>query len=77
MGKKRYVPGYRLKSPPVFDEDVFASPGGDVRSRVVALLEVEGVANFFPPYAGNLDIMTAAAVRVGEALATSMGRTSL
>lgn len=65
----RYVPGYRLKSPPVFDEDTFTTPGGDVKARVVALLEVEGAGDYFPPYAGNLDIMTASAVRVGEAMA--------
>ena len=41
----------------------------EVGLRVVALIEVEGAADFFPPYAGNLDIMTAAATRVGEAMA--------
>jgi acetaldehyde dehydrogenase len=64
-----YVPGYRLKSPPVFDTGPYATPGGPAAGRVVALLEVEGAGDWFPPYAGNLDIMTAAAVRVGEALA--------
>jgi acetaldehyde dehydrogenase len=68
----RYVPGYRLKSEPVFDEDLFSTPGGDVKARVVALLEVEGAGDYFPPYAGNLDIMTASAVRVGEAMAQAM-----
>jgi acetaldehyde dehydrogenase len=65
----RYVPGYRLKRPPVFEEGPFATPGGPAAARVVALLEVEGAGDFLPTYAGNLDIMTAAAVRVGEALA--------
>jgi acetaldehyde dehydrogenase len=64
-----YVPGYRLKRPPVFEEGPFATPGGPAAARVVVLLEVEGAGDFLPPYAGNLDIMTAAAVRVGEALA--------
>jgi acetaldehyde dehydrogenase len=67
-----YVPGYRLKSDPVFDEDLFHTPGGDAKARVVALLEVEGAGDYFPPYAGNLDIMTASAVRVGEAMAGAM-----
>ncbi len=64
-----YVPGYRLKSPPVFDAGPYATPGGPAAGRVVALLEVEGAGDWFPPYAGNLDIMTASAVRVGEAMA--------
>ncbi|MGH9246507.1 MAG: acetaldehyde dehydrogenase (acetylating) [Acidimicrobiales bacterium] len=67
-----YVPGYRLKSDPVFDEDLFRTPGGDVKARVVTLLEVEGAGDYFPPYAGNLDIMTASAARVGEAIARSL-----
>jgi acetaldehyde dehydrogenase len=65
----RYVPGYRLKGAPLFEEGPFATPGGPAAARVVVLLEVEGAGDFLPPYAGNLDIMTAAAVRVGEALA--------
>jgi acetaldehyde dehydrogenase len=65
----RFVPGYRLKQPPLFEDGPFATPGGPAAARVVALLEVEGAGDYLPPYAGNLDIMTAAAVRVGEALA--------
>ena len=65
-----HVPGYRLKSPPVFDPGPFATPGGPAAGRVTVLLEVEGAGDWFPPYAGNLDIMTASAVRVGEVLAT-------
>jgi acetaldehyde dehydrogenase len=64
-----YVPGYRLKADPVFDEGSYATPGGQVSRRVVVLLEVEGAGDYFPPYAGNLDIMTAAATRVGAAFA--------
>ena len=57
-----YVPGYRLRTEPVFD-----------RGRVAIFLEVEGAADYLPAYAGNLDIMTAAAVRVGEELARLRG----
>jgi acetaldehyde dehydrogenase len=64
-----YVPGYRLKNRPVIEEGPFDTPGGTVPHRVVVLLEVEGAGDYLPPYAGNLDIMTAAAVRVAEARA--------
>lgn len=64
-----YVPGYRLKTRPVIEEGPFDTPGGVVPHRVVVLLEVEGAGDYLPPYAGNLDIMTAAAVRVAEAKA--------
>jgi acetaldehyde dehydrogenase len=65
-----YVPGYRLKNRPVIEEGPFGTPGGAVPHRIVVLLEVEGAGDYLPFYAGNLDIMTAAAVRVGEAKAT-------
>ena len=58
-----YVPGYRVTTDPVFD----TGEGGT--TRVAVFLEVTGAGDYLPPYAGNLDIMTAAAVRVGERLA--------
>ena len=64
-----YVPGYRLKNRPVIEEGPFDTPGGTVPHRVVVLLEVEGAGDYLPPYAGNLDIMTAAATKVGEEIA--------
>ncbi len=63
---KRFVPGYRLKAEPQFDE---ARPEWEGRQRVGVFLEVEGRGDYLPPYAGNLDIMTAAAAWVGEELA--------
>lgn len=66
----RFVPGYRLKQPPVIEAGPFHTPGGEVPHRIVILLEVEGAGDYLPTYAGNLDIMTAATVRVGEAIAT-------
>ena len=66
---QQYVPGYRLKNLPVIEEGPYQTPGGVVPHRAVILLEVEGAGDYLPPYAGNLDIMTAAAQRVGEAIA--------
>lgn len=71
-----YVPGYRLKNPPVIEEGPYSTPGGVVPHRAVILLEVEGAGDYLPPYAGNLDIMTAAAMRVGEAIAEHRGVTA-
>lgn len=65
-----YVPGYRVKGV-VFDDGPFATPGGQAAARITVLLEVTGHGDYLPPYAGNLDIMTASAVRVGEALTTA------
>ena len=58
---QKYVPGYRLKNGPVFDG-----------RRVSIFLEVEGLGDYLPKYAGNLDIMTAAASRTGEVFAREM-----
>jgi acetaldehyde dehydrogenase len=61
---RQYVPGYRLTVPPQF------GVARDGRPRVAVFLEVEGAGDFLPPYSGNLDIMTAAAVRTGEQIAS-------
>lgn len=61
-----YVPGYRLKNEPVFE--IREMPEGK-RTLVAMLLEVTGAGDFLPPYAGNLDIMTASARQVGELFA--------
>lgn len=63
-----YVPGYHVKGI-VFDDGPFETPGGTAAGRVSVLLEVTGNGDYLPPYAGNLDIMTASAVRVGETIA--------
>jgi acetaldehyde dehydrogenase len=60
-----FVPGYRLKSEPQFD------PLPDGGRRVAIFLEVEGAGDYLPAYAGNLDIMNAAAVKVGEEIVRS------
>jgi acetaldehyde dehydrogenase len=72
-----YVPGYRLKQPVQFRAIDAADPAHDFvdagsdrpRWQVSVYLEVEGAAHYLPAYAGNLDIMTSAALRVGERLA--------
>ncbi|SRR5579883_380160 len=61
-----YVPGYHLKSAPVFDVQETAWGRKPV---ITMLLEVEGAGDYLPTYAGNLDIMTSAARRVGEMIA--------
>ncbi|MGW5263878.1 acetaldehyde dehydrogenase (acetylating) [Microbispora sp. NPDC004025] len=71
VGVASYVPGYRLRTEPQFHESQFDDPtavsGG--LARVAVFVEVEGAGDFLPPYSGNLDIMTAAATRVGEGFA--------
>ena len=64
---QEYVPGYRAREPQ-FDDPSDVNGG---MARVAVFLEVEGAGDFFPPYAGNLDIMTAAAARVGDVLASA------
>ena len=61
-----YVPGYRLLQDPQFDPPSLINGG---HARVSIFVEVEGAGDFLPPYAGNLDIMTAAATKVGEEIA--------
>lgn len=61
-----YVPGYRLLNEPQFDEPSINSGG---QALVTTFVEVEGAGDYLPPYAGNLDIMTAAATKVGEEIA--------
>jgi acetaldehyde dehydrogenase len=63
---QEYVPGYTLRAEPQFDE---ARPSWQGNGRVAVFLEVKGNGDYLPPYAGNLDIMTAAAARVGELMA--------
>jgi acetaldehyde dehydrogenase len=62
-----YVPGYRLRAEPQYDEPSTTSGG---LARVAIFLEVEGAGDFLPSYSGNLDIMTAAATKVGEGFAS-------
>jgi acetaldehyde dehydrogenase len=68
-----YVPGYRLLNEPQFDEPSMNSGG---RAVVTTFIEVEGAGDYLPPYAGNLDIMTAAATKVGEEIAKEMASTT-
>jgi acetaldehyde/propanal dehydrogenase len=62
---QKYVPGYKLVNGPVFDE----VPQGH---RVAVFMEVAGLGDYLPTYAGNLDIMTAAGTRTAEMFAEKM-----
>ena len=55
---QKYVPGYRLVNGPIFDD-----------KKVSVFMEVAGLGDYLPRYAGNLDIMTAAATRTAEMFA--------
>lgn len=63
---QKYVPGYKLVNGPVFDG-----------KRVSVFMEVEGLGDYLPKYAGNLDIMTAAAARTAEMFAEEILNGSL
>lgn len=58
---QQYVPGYRLKVPPLFEDN-----------RVTAIVQVEGAGDFLPTYAGNLDIINSAAIATAEKIAERM-----
>jgi acetaldehyde dehydrogenase len=67
---REYVPGYSLRAAPQYD------PARDIwngMARVAVFLEVRGRGDYLPDYAGNLDIITAAAARVGDLIAEHRG----
>lgn len=72
---RQYVPGYRLKQKVQFEDVPATQPvrvgGTEPRHglKVSVFLEVEGAAHYLPKYAGNLDIMTSAALATGERIA--------
>ena len=55
---QKYVPGYKLVNGPTFEGN-----------KVAVFMEVAGLGDYLPKYAGNLDIMTAAATRTAEMFA--------
>jgi len=73
---QQYVPGYRLKQEvqvdPITESDPVRIPELDRKFtgwKISVFLEVEGAGHYLPPYAGNLDIMTSAAIRTAEQIA--------
>lgn len=73
---RRFVPGYRLKQAVQFERVGVGSrlhipgiPEGFTGLKISVFLEVEGAAHYLPAYAGNLDIMTAAALETAEKIA--------
>jgi acetaldehyde dehydrogenase len=72
---RAYVPGYRLKQEVQFDRIgtgeamILPGIGAFTGLKTSVFLEIEGAAHYLPAYAGNLDIMTSAALSTGERLA--------
>ena len=76
-----YVPGFRLKQDVQFERIPLSAPvrilGIDHLAsglKVTIFVEVEGAAHYLPAYAGNLDIMTSAALRTAERMAQMLVR---
>lgn len=76
---QKYVPGFRLKQKVQFERfgsnNTVRIPGlGEFEGlKTTVFLEVEGAAHYLPAYAGNLDIMTSAALKTAERIAMSLG----
>jgi acetaldehyde dehydrogenase len=79
---RAYVPGYRLKQALQFEVIPASAPlripglGSFSGLKTAVFLEVEGAAHYLPAYAGNLDIMTSAALATGEGIARSLAGAS-